>query len=304
LAALQAAIEYFDDPPSRHSLGDDISLFDNPCEDPGHNAVVGRDWGGIVAYAWDHIRGGELGHPKVWLEGGVHPAWRHRRIGHALVTWQLARARACYAELSAGNGQMAPLWVGCAVDAHSGVVGLLADAGFTPERWLLDLQVQFEQTAPPDDPRSVEGIVLKRFLSEWSEAVRDAHNEAFSTEPGAQPVDRESWEASIDRPEWCWMALDGDRVVGYAMNSELRQEWAAGDGPIGWTDRLGVRPAYRKRGIATALLQASIRSFADAGMAGAGIGVDPREPERLLRTLEPLGYVPKETVVLYSRTFA
>ena len=75
LAELRTAIEYFDDPVERQDLAQLSESWSFPGGDPGFNCTVGRDKGGtIVAYGWNHVRGLEIGEPRVWLDGGVHPA--------------------------------------------------------------------------------------------------------------------------------------------------------------------------------------------------------------------------------------
>ena len=78
VAELCAAIEYIDDPAQHRSLDQMQREFDQPLAHSTYHAVVGRDRGGtIVAYAWNHITPSDETNPHVWMEIGVHPAWRH-----------------------------------------------------------------------------------------------------------------------------------------------------------------------------------------------------------------------------------
>jgi ribosomal protein S18 acetylase RimI-like enzyme len=58
----------------------------------------------------------------------------------------------------------------------------------------------------------------------------------------------------------------------------------------GWIDILGTRRAWRKQGLASALLNASFRSFAAEGLDAASIGVDAANPTGAFHLYESLGF--------------
>lgn len=307
LAELCEAIEYFDDPMEQISLAELESEF-RGAADPSRNAVVGRDKGGtIVAYGWNQVHDVAQGRPRVWLTGGVHPAWRHKAIGTHLLSWQIERARETATELASITGVQLrdPLWAGAHVETrNTGLVQLMLEAGLRAERWCTDLHRPLvgddgsPTPLPPVPP--VAPVQVVPFHPVLSEQVRAAHNEAFATRRGATQVGRRQWEDSLARaearPQWSWVAMDGDQVVGYALNS-LGEYEGLGEG---WTDRLGVRPMWRRHHLGEVLLVASMRSFLDEGLAGAGLGVDTEDPETSLGLYEHLGYVAGDSVVLYG----
>lgn len=309
LAELRQAIEYLDDPVGRLGLEDLFEQFGEPGAEPATNAVVGRDKGGtIVAYGWNLVRGLETAEPRVWLDGGVHPAWRHKHIGTRIVEWQLDRAREWHAEVLAADPSAGDvLWMGAHVDVKNVARRrILDERGFTPYRWYFDMHCSLIDDAgdpAPEPPLpSLGPVQLRPYHPSLGEAVRLAHNEAFATTPGAHRVGRRAWEHSLARsaarPEWSWVATEGDVVVGYAMNSAYVADWEPQGFSEGWTDRLGVRPAWRGRGIGPALLVASMHSFRQAGLQAAGLGVDTDRPDGAVRHFERIGYVRDDMVVL------
>lgn len=316
LAELCAAIEYFDDPVEGQGLEDLVEAFTAPGAQASANAVVGRDKGGtIVAYGWNLVRGSDHRTPKIWLTGGVHPAWRHQHIGTRLLAWQLERAQEWIDELVAKPELevLGPLWVGCHVDTRQpSALELMTSSGLVPERWYTDLHRVFYEpdgTPIPLPPvPDLGGLQVVPYHPALSEKVREAHNEAFASRRGTHSVSAESWAQSLARPaarpEWSWVAMDGNEVVGYALNSAYEQDWDSQGHSEGWTDRLGVRPLWRRHHLGEALLIASMRSFADAGLMGAGLGVDVEDPERSLQLYERLGYEAEEMVVLCSTTIS
>lgn len=304
LSELLTAIEHLDDPAGRHSLDDLIELVNQHRSDPATSTIAGRFGESLVAFGWNVVMPEDIDPRRVWLMGGVHPGWRDKRIGRLLLTWQFEQARAWYRETrEPDHGQLAML---IDVDEKLSVRrDLYERAGMLPRQWLADMHCAFDSTELVDVP-APRGIRLVLYDASYAERARNAHNDAFAGLWGAQEVSGVEWQESMSRtsarPEWSWLALDGDLVVGYAINSAHPQDWAAQGFSEGWTDRLGVRPEYRGRGIAKALLAASMRTFRAAGLDGAGLGVDSDNPTGAVGLYRALGYVSADTVIRYLRT--
>jgi mycothiol synthase len=304
LSRLLTAIEHLDQPSERHSIEELYEHLDEAQVDPGRDSIVGRDGGGsLIAYGWNHPIHSDVDPRRVHVTGGVHPGWRRQGIGHALFDWQLAQAREWHAETSRpGHG---PLKVICAVGtSQTDVRELYEQAGLEPVRWFADMTLTFDG-APPDFPVPA-GIRLVPLSRNLFEAVRQVHNEAFADHWGSQPIDANRWAEQLGRSasriSWSWVALEEStsEVVGYATNSAYAQDWAAQGFSEGWTERLGVRPGWRGRGIAKALLGASMRSFAEAGLDAAGLGVDTDSPTGAFGLYESMGYRSADTTVMYA----
>jgi len=288
-----------------------VELGDVPRERPSpadaeHRSVIGRDVAGTaVAFGWNEPSASDVDPRRLYMGGGVHPGWRGRGIGRALLAWQLDNGRDWYA--TTDEPHFGPLRLITYVDAKlADRRRLYESAGLTSVRWYADLSLRLHGSAPVHE--APPGIRIVPFSHKNSEAVRQAHNEAFSDHWGSQPVDVHHWEEqllrSASRPQWSWVALDAatSEVAGYALSSVYEQDWELQGFSEGWTDRIGVRRAWRGRGVAKALLAASIRSFADAGLAAAGLGVDSDNPGGALGLYERLGYVATDSMVMYART--
>jgi mycothiol synthase len=308
LSRLLTAIEHLDQPSERHSIDELHEQLDEADVDPEHDSILGRDTGGtLIAYGWNHPLLSDVDPRRVHVTGGVHPGWRRQGIGRALFEWQLARAAAWHAETA--RPEHGPLQVICAVDTKlADVRALYEQAGLEPVRWFADMVLTFDG-APPTHPPPT-GIRLVPLSHKLFEAVRRAHNEAFADHWGSQPIDPTRWAEqlgrSASRVSWSWVALEENtsEVVGYATNSAYQQDWAAQGFTEGWTDRLGVRSGWRGRGIARALLGASMRSFAEAGLEAAGLGVDTDSPTGAFRLYESMGYRAADTTVMYANRIA
>nr|WP_076388248.1 GNAT family N-acetyltransferase [Vaginimicrobium propionicum] len=299
IAELRLAIEYMDDPTERRTLSDMRAEYTEDHAQPNKHAVVGRDKGGtIVAYAWNHPSLTAGVNPHVWMEIGVHPAWRHRRIGLHLVKWSIERARMWWRSIHAKD----PLIVEMAVDESSSLENDLRINGeLKPQRWFFDMHRELDE--PLTSCPTPSGIVIKKYSSQYCEQVRIAHNLAFSTRAGAHGIDEAQWDKQMRRsefrPEWSWLALDSDsgEVVGYVLNSQLDSDGIK----EGWTDRIGVIPAWRDKGVASCLLCAAIESFVTSGCLQAGIGVDTDKP--VTQLFNSLGFKSDDRVVLYQARY-
>jgi mycothiol synthase len=307
LHALVSAAEDADDPSSRHSLAELREAYEGQGADPEGNAVVGRDAeGALVAYGWDHPQVADVSPRRVHLAGTVHPAWRGRGIGRALLGWQVERARTFYAETHrSGYG---PLQViGYADEKQTAQRALYQRLGLEPTRWLADLSLRF--AGPPQPYAAPPGVRLVPLSHKLLEPVRLVHNEAFADRWGAQPIDAIGWDEQLNRRasrlSWSWVALDAatSEVVGYVTNAAYEQDWQAQGFSEGWTDRLGVRPCWRRRGVASALLARSMQSFYEAGLDAAGIGIDADRPTGVFGRYQRLGYRVVNLVLLHARTF-
>ncbi len=301
LAHLVRAIEHVDDSIERH----DLAYFENLWHGSGGlpAAVLGHDrHGNVVAWAWVVTRPDDVSPRTVTMLGGVHPAWRDQSVGTGLVRWQLDAARAW--DAATRRPYYGPLKMTVTIEAKLDAARkMFVKQGFEPERWFLDMFRPLDPNEPLVVPPLPAGVTLLPYLEVDGDAVRVAHNEVWKGFTGRETGPAE-WDSSIKRGAGCralsWVAAVGRRIVGYAINSSA----PLGDGQTaGWTERLGVIPAWRRQGIATVLLQQSARTFLQQGYAGAGIGFDTIDPERG-DLYTRLGYETVDAMVAHTRTEA
>ena len=89
-------------------------------------------------------------------------------------------------------------------------------------------------------------------------------------------------------PSLWWLVDDGDELAAISLNA-----WHfSGDPQFGWIHVLGVRPAWRRRGLATALLLHSFRDFKQRGATRVGLGVDGENTTGAVRLYETRRHAP------------
>ena len=122
--------------------------------------------------------------------------------------------------------------------------------------------------------------------------IYDAGARAFADSYGEEaPSDGafERWLASPTFDPTLWqVAFRGQEIAGQILN--FMDEERSKDDWIGWTEAISVQPEYRRRGLARALLAASIRRVAAAGATRAALGVDLQNPRHAARLYQSMGY--------------
>ena len=297
------------DEPDEHftpeDLGDELGA---PSVDPAvdSRAALTPD-GEILAAGLSTARpmGGPMRRYDFW--GAVHPAWRGQGLGRRLLAWQIERA----AERHAQDAPDVPGWAGLgAEEKREDVWRLAARAGLTPLRWFTTLHRPLTTTAPLDPVDLASGLHLVPLGEDLDEAVRLAHNDAWTDHWGYAASPAADWNARVVglrnlRRDWSHVVVDeADDVVGYALNVSFEQDWEVQGFKEGYTLLLGVRRPWRGQGVAKALLTAADRAFRDAGMEVAALDVDSENPTGALQLYQGLGYGPVNRTALLATRFA
>lgn len=236
---------------------------------------------------------------RMYLLGGVHPVHRHMSIGSALLRWQIDSAIRWRDEHRPGEC----LWLSCYAELErSGLNRVASGLGFTPERYYYDM---VRDLSKPAHITEVEGIDIEAFTVTHSETVRQLHNRCFRPIGGSE-VSAQEWNERLHgddfRPGWSFVALDDGVVVGYAMSAA--DESSDEGSPAGWTERFGVHPDYRGRGLALALLGHCLKAMRDEGCTEAGIGIDTPDGFAHSRLSSELGYATRDAVALLTKVVA
>ena len=164
--------------------------------------------------------------------------------------------------------------------------------GYPVVRYFVDMVRPL--TEPFPDPVLPVGVELLAWSDRWLSSSFAAHAEAFGDHWGSLPPSWDEWQHRASWPgcrlDLSYVAVAEGEVVAYCMNGVYPQDWEVIGRKDGWIDVLGTRRAWRKQGLASALLNASFRSFADEGLDAASIGVDAANPTGAFHLYESLGF--------------
>ena len=253
----------------------------------------------VVGASETNVRTRELG-PSHHVEGWVRPAFRRHGLGRALLHWAEARAR----EVALVDGRAGERSLGSWPDeAQAGAVALYESEGYAIVRYgfmmVRDLTEPIPELPLPDglELRPVEPVDHRRIWDADVEAFRDHWDPGERTD-----ADFEGWFASPELDTGLWrVAWDGDEVAGSVMNFIYPTENETLGKQRGWLDHVSVRRPWRRRGLASALIAASMRALRDVGMTDAALGVDAENPSGALRVYENLGFRRTRTGVAYRK---
>jgi ribosomal protein S18 acetylase RimI-like enzyme len=239
------------------------------------------------------------------LWGEVHPDHRGRGLGHTILNWMEARALARLQKYPADLPRA--LRINC-LDYLADRIQLFEQHGFKPLRSWYRMRRDLSQPIP--DLHLPPALALRTYHPDLDQALMDAFNESFSDHWSFEPTNHVDWQmfliqASAFRPELTFLAMDGEggqaQIAGFAINF-IREEDNRRQGVAeGIITELGTRPAWRKRGIASALVCESMRAFKALGLDYAGLGVDAETTTGALGIYERLGFtVLKRQITFYK----
>ena len=88
-------------------------------------------------------------------------------------------------------------------------------------------------------------------------------------------------------------------VAGFVLCSEQATD-DAGDGRTAWLDLIAVRRAWRRQGVASALMSASLVALAEEGFRTVALQVDADSPTGALDLYERHGFRVKRTETVFA----
>jgi mycothiol synthase len=171
--------------------------------------------------------------------------------------------------------------------------------GFRHVRYELEMRIDLD--AEPPEPVWPEGIEVRSFRpGEDEEAAWQADTEAFAdhwefTPDPYDDFEREVFGHPAFDPSLFFLPVQGDKVAGlsFCLLRDLGET-------VGWIEILGVRRAWRRRGLALALLHHSFRELRAQGARWAGLEVDAENLTGAVRLYERAGMRPVRQEAIFE----
>ncbi|MGY2079909.1 GNAT family N-acetyltransferase [Modestobacter sp. SYSU DS0657] len=301
VAALLSAAEEVDDTGVHESPEDLAGAWFNELVDLAHDTrLVTTTDGAVVGYATAIAPPTFRDAYGVHLQGRVHPEWRGRGIGRALLAWQLARGE----QLHAQRHPEAPARLTATVyTTMPSLEALLRRAGLVQVRWFFHMERPLTDLPPR---RRLDGVDLVPFTWDRDEQVRLAHNAAFTEHYGSSERDVASWQVMFTgqrnfRPDLSVLAVEDGEVLGYALAYVSEATAAATGARESYFGQIGVVPSARGRGISKAVIIEALHAAAARDCRTAGLEVDSENVTGALGLYESLGFTTARTQVSWSR---
>lgn len=268
--------------------------------DPERDISVATVDGHVVAYArvfWQNLVEGGRSYENF---GVVAPEWRRRGIGGALHRQNEARLR----EIAATH-DVSPKWLASeGVDDDAGTGALLLGNGYKPVRYFYEMVApSLEGVQPVAMP---DGIELRPVTRDQYRVIWEASREAFRDHWGEAEWAEADWERFEAEPENAdprfWrVGWDGDQVAGavtVTVSEEENRQHGRARVYVAW---VSVRRAWRRRGLARALMASALIAARDEGFTSASLGVDTDSPTGATALYESLGFAPDKTFTAYRK---
>jgi len=276
---------------------DDAASIADSWREPGCDlardcVVAERRDGTVIGYEEVFDRGSHRVYDCWGAE--VLPGERGKGVEEAMLAWAENRVRELIPR--APEGAEVRLQSAKLDSAPPEVTGVLERAGFRSLRTFVRMRAPLGERVAAAI-RWPEGVRLETARPDDREQTRElwrARVETFSDHWGAVPPDpdlgvarfrHEVGGATAD-PSLYWAARSGDAVVGICF---CRGSFRGDDG-LGYVGHLGVVPAWRRKGLARALLQHAMAEMKARDKTHVELGVDAEHPTGARRLYESEGY--------------
>ena len=219
-----------------------------------------------------------------------------------LLDWAEARAEENVSKAPAG----ARVVRGAAFHEKDRVLeALLRKRGYNRARMIVRMRGDYPTL--PEVPALPEGMVYRN-LEEFTDlrAVAWADEESFRDHYGHAPSSLDeahelfehlfASDGLLER-RLCHVVLDGDEVAALCINRRESEELPE----AGYVASLGVRPAWRKRGLGLGILLRGIRSLVEAGKETVLLHVDAESLTGANRLYERAGMHRDGAVLIYDQ---
>lgn len=262
--------------------------------DPATDLVVAVDGDdevlGFARTAWFDVAEGHRDY-HVMFEGAAG-------VAAAMLDWAVARASEVAATHDHPDRRLAT-W---AVEG-SERERLIQAAGFDAVGWSAFMVRPHLRDIPPAP--LPDGLQIRPVERDHWRRIWEADVTAFRDGRGFVEQTEEDWQRFVAEAEQgtdLWrVAWAGADVVGQVRTRFHDDEIARLGRRRAWTEDISTRRDWRGRGVATALIVASLHQLADAGFEEAALTVDLDNPTGALRVYERLGYVLTRRAVQYQR---
>ena len=230
------------------------------------------------------------------------PEWRGQGVWQAMVQQNELRLREIAAGHPSTTRRLLQAW---ATDTQLEWISVLESQGYQAVRFFFNMLHRLEEI--PDRPLPA-GLEVRPVGPEQLRSIWDVQKEETRDlfEAVAEDWTEDKYQAWLDCPSHTphlWqVAWDGDQVAGMVLTRIDEAENEKRGRKRGYTEHIFVRRPWRKRGLASALIAASLRVLKAHGMNEAELGVDSENQSGALGLYQRLGYQTFSTDTWFRKT--
>lgn len=305
-AGLIAAVEAADQEGESFGEADWADELNSPSIDTEHGVFGARTREGLlVAFCVIYAQTEAESAHEMYLWGAVHPGFRGRGIGTAL----LERSAAAATSISRLRFPDAPAELHCSVyDELTETMALFENNGFTARHYEFSMERPLTQQDAEADPSVAEGFAFVGFEPSLTEEFRQTHNTALVPDlPGESPATVESWAARIEadstRPDLSFGVRDlkTGALAAYLLGKQYGGDTEASPERTAYINYIGTRREFRGRGLAGSLITATAHAAARQGFSALKLSVMAENPSGALGVYRRSGFEVTRRFVEYVR---
>jgi mycothiol synthase len=241
----------------------------------------------VVGYSQVEYWHEEDGMWVYFIGGWVLPEWRGRGIGTAMLRWGEALARQS-AATQHPNERFE--FAANASSTEEDATALLQNEGYYVGFTTLELRFDLSTTLPVT-PSLADGIEVRPISPEHYpqliDSIIECYHNAFPGNRFRTTFDRvayftEKLSKPSHDPKLCYVAWDGNRIAGQVILVKENDEV--------YVDQVSVRPAWRRRGLARALLIRALRDVLERGEKTIWLDTYAEYQTRAMDLYQSLGF--------------
>jgi ribosomal protein S18 acetylase RimI-like enzyme len=240
------------------------------------------------------------------LAAFVHPAWRGRGIGRALLRWLERRSGEISGALPAASG--GSILNITAQQSQAALHAIARAAGYEPLRY--ERYMRRDLVEPIPDAPLPAGFEFRAATAANYRTIWEADDRGFEDHWGHAPGTEEDYQAWLQRrtfqPE-LWRVIwhiESDRVAAQVLNFFDQKENERFGRLRGYTESITTQKEFRRMGLARAALCASMHMFRSMGFTETYLGTDSQNLSGSYRVYEWCGYRTTNLETTYSKNIA
>lgn len=271
--------------------------------DPFKDIIVAEVFGKVVGYArgwWESDP--TLG--RIYRHNGfLVPEWRRKGIGRAMLLWMedhLAQS----ANAAPGSERYFQVNV---TQFQEGAAVMLERSGYQPMRYFYEMvRPSLEEIIEHPLP---DGLEIRPVESSHYEAIWKSVDDTSKDEWGYNvPTDEDyqEWLASPHFQPQLWQVaweIATNRIVGHVLTFIDADENEQFNRKRGYTEGIGVDAAWRRRGVARALISRSLQAQKAAGMRESALAADSDSTSNVIQLYESCGFQITKRDTIYRKSF-
>jgi len=258
------------------------------------DSVVAINANGEIAAAGIIEDAPGAGTDRAFLDGRVHPDYRGQGVGSALLAWLEAEASA---HLLAKDSDLPKVIRIMFWDRADDATTLFEQHGF--EFHYIEEEMRVDLQEPRPDLPLPSGLSVVLWSPENAAEFYTVYRGAYGTRT-ENPLSESDWTlywANPDDPEFhrelTFLVRDGDEPAAFCVG----HVYEADEASVG---QFGVRPAWRGRGLGTALLVEALNRFAADGYRYGALTVNINNPNAR-RLYERAGFRLAKRFTMYRK---